>query len=93
MGGGYVDHCPYCLWSKHVDDKIPGDRTSSCKGLMEPIGVIQKNGKLRIVYRCTKCGIKRIVDTAPEDNFEKILALSQNPVKIPNSVEFFAHPC
>ncbi|MEK7129489.1 MAG: RNHCP domain-containing protein, partial [Patescibacteria group bacterium] len=30
MGGRYNNHCPSCLWSKHVDDKIPGDRASDC---------------------------------------------------------------
>ena len=26
------DHCPYCLYSKHVDIN-PGDRNNNCKGL------------------------------------------------------------
>ena len=31
---GYTarDHCPYCLYSKHVDIN-PGDRQNTCKGL------------------------------------------------------------
>ena len=32
------DHCPYCLYSKHVDIN-PGDRMNECKGLLEPIGI------------------------------------------------------
>ena len=28
--GHYRNHCPYCLWSLHVDD-LPGDRASSCR--------------------------------------------------------------
>jgi len=24
------NHCPYCLFSKHLDDKFPGDRLSEC---------------------------------------------------------------
>ncbi|MCD6225944.1 RNHCP domain-containing protein [bacterium] len=81
MGGRYVDHCPQCLWSKHVDEKTPGDRASLCGGLMEPIGVIQKHGRWRITYRCLKCGIERIVDTAPGDNFVEIIRLSQIPLQ------------
>ena len=27
------DHCPYCLYSKHVDIN-PGDRSNECKGLL-----------------------------------------------------------
>lgn len=34
--GSYRNHCPNCLYSLHLDMK-PGDRKSSCKGLMKPI--------------------------------------------------------
>ncbi|HYC79501.1 MAG TPA: RNHCP domain-containing protein, partial [Candidatus Binatia bacterium] len=36
-GNGYTNHCPNCLYSKHVDNN-PGDRLNKCHGLMEPIG-------------------------------------------------------
>ena len=32
------DHCPHCLYSKHVDI-MPGDRLNQCQGLMQPIGI------------------------------------------------------
>ena len=32
------DHCPHCLYSKHVDI-MPGDRANTCLGLMSPIGI------------------------------------------------------
>ena len=32
------DHCPFCLFSKHVDI-LPGDRSNTCKGLLKPISV------------------------------------------------------
>ena len=32
------DHCPYCLYSKHVDI-MPGDRLNNCHGLLKPIGL------------------------------------------------------
>jgi len=35
-GTGYTDHCPECLWSKHVDVN-PGDREAECGGLMEHV--------------------------------------------------------
>ena len=25
------NHCPFCLWSRHVDYLKPGDRMSACK--------------------------------------------------------------
>ena len=45
MGGRYNNHCPKCLWSKHVDDKVPGDRASTCQQLMQPVGIL-KGGKI-----------------------------------------------
>ncbi|HLL91284.1 MAG TPA: RNHCP domain-containing protein, partial [Tepidisphaeraceae bacterium] len=37
-GNGYTNHCPGCLWSRHVDVN-PGDRAAACGGLMEPVAV------------------------------------------------------
>lgn len=54
-GDGYTDHCPKCLWGKHVDREIPGDRASECRGLMKPTEVAYLSGKFKIHYKCTKC--------------------------------------
>ena len=43
------DHCPYCLYSLHIDH-IPGDRKNKCLGLMKPIALKHKNGKIQIEY-------------------------------------------
>lgn len=55
--GTYRDHCPTCLYSRHLDRDGPGDRLSSCFGLLKPIAIDQ-NGKkgFVIVYSCVKCG-------------------------------------
>lgn len=79
-GGRYHNHCPRCLWSRHLDDKIPGDRSSKCQALMEPVGVTPKKGKLRIVHRCAGCQKNTVVDSAPEDDFDLIIELSQHPL-------------
>jgi len=79
-GGRYNNHCPNCLWSKHLDDQIPGDRASKCKSLMKPIGIIQKNGKWRIVHQCLGCKKKTTVDSSPKDNVNLIIKLSQSPL-------------
>jgi Zn finger protein HypA/HybF involved in hydrogenase expression len=73
VGNGYTNHCPQCLWSKHVD-VFPGDRAESCGGLMEPIGQEMANGEHDILYRCTKCGIERRNKVAADDNRD-ILAI------------------
>jgi ribosomal protein L37AE/L43A len=66
-GNGYTDHCPLCLWSKHVDN-FPGDRQNSCGGLMEPIGLTRKRGEWKIIYRCQACGQEKIVKAVSKDN-------------------------
>ncbi|SDZ64699.1 RNHCP domain-containing protein [Evansella caseinilytica] len=54
--GSYRNHCPYCLYSKHLDDK-PGDRKSACQGLMMPIDIVYNPKKgYQIVHQCVSCG-------------------------------------
>lgn len=74
-GQGYTDHCPKCLWSKHLDIN-PGDRLADCGGLMKPRGVEAQNKEFIIYYQCTKCGYKHRVKSVPQDNFDEILNLS-----------------
>lgn len=79
VGNGFTNHCPHCLWSKHVDIN-PGDRESICKGLMEPIGVEVYNNAYRILHQCVICKHRRKNKTTPEDDFESILRLSNVPI-------------
>lgn len=76
-GTGYTNHCPNCLWSKHVDKEVPGDRQSECLGMMEPARLEIKNQKYMIIHRCLKCGKTIKNKTSPDDNFEKILQISR----------------
>jgi hypothetical protein len=79
-GSGYTDHCPNCLYSKHVDIN-PGDRASNCGGLMKPIGVqVLEPGRYKIHYKCQKCGYKHKVKSDKDDNFDLILSLSAIPI-------------
>ncbi len=74
-GTGYTNHCPNCLWSLHVDEEVPGDRVSNCKGLMEPIRVEIESGEYILIHKCQKC--KKVIKnkTSQEDNFEETLKL------------------
>ena len=73
-GGSYRNHCPFCLYSKHVDSDLPGDRANNCQGLMEPVGVItRRTGEYVLVHRCTGCGFERRNRIAGDDDFAKIL--------------------
>lgn len=69
------DHCPYCLYSKHVDIN-PGDRSNSCKGLLKPIGVEKFKDTYKIIYKCIKCGKIHKNIAATDDNFNEIINLS-----------------
>lgn len=82
-GGSYRNHCPYCLYSKHVDSEIPGDRANTCGGLMEAIGVFQRRtGEYVLIHRCEKCHFERYNRIAGDDDFEKITKLARLPAII-----------
>lgn len=79
-GTGYTDHCPKCLFSKHVDIN-PGDRKCDCKGLMEPISAEKRSGEYIIYYKCQKCDKNHRIKTVKTDNIKKIIELSTMPRK------------
>lgn len=80
IGNGYTNHCPECLWSKHVDI-APGDRANTCGGMMEPIKV-EKNGREYIViHKCSVCGFEKPNKVQKEDNFEMIVQISAESFK------------
>ncbi len=69
------DHCPYCLYSKHVDIN-PGDRMNECKGLLEPIGIEKFKDTYKIIYKCKKCNQMHKNIIANDDNMKLIIELS-----------------
>lgn len=78
VGNGYTDHCPYCLWGKHVDLDIPGDRASTCYGLLKPTRVIFEKDKYRIYYSCLKCSHRFRVWADNNDSKDLLLSLVTN---------------
>jgi hypothetical protein len=80
-GTGYTNHCPYCLYSKHVDQLTPGDRQSPCQSLMKPLGLQIKSSQSILFHQCLQCHKITRNKTAPNDNQEKLLKLSQTPLK------------
>lgn len=84
---GYTsrNHCPFCLWSLHVD-MLPGDRANPCGGKLRPIGVRcdAKKGYI-LISRCEKCGEIRRCKTAHQakvqpDNLELIISLTAGEI-------------
>jgi hypothetical protein len=86
---GYVDsstacsgvcnrnHCPYCLWSRHLDLHAAGDRLSACKAGMQPIGLTFKrsakkycpgHGELMLVHLCVECSRLSVNRLAADDH-------------------------
>ncbi len=77
LGDGYTNHCPNCLWSRHVDNN-PGDRAATCGGMMRPISVETSGGQYIITHKCEVCG-KTIRQRATDaDNMDAIIALAAN---------------
>lgn len=77
------NHCPLCLWSLHVDEK-PGDRRSTCRSLMEPIGVwVKRDGEWAIIHRCTVCGTLRTNRVAGDDSPWAMMSLAAKPLARP----------
>lgn len=81
LGYSSRDHCPNCLYSKHVD-KNPGDRAEECHGALEPVSVELNSKKgYVIIYKCKKCGQIRKNVSAKDDNMTKIIKLTANPIE------------
>jgi len=76
-GNGYTNHCPQCLYSKHVDND-PGDRANPCHGLMVPVRIEGTADAYRIVHRCVKCSFEKRNDVAAEDSMEAVVQIARN---------------
>jgi len=78
-GTHFRNHCPFCLFSSHVDICI-GDRRSRCRGLMEPIGIwAGKKKEWSIIHRCVKCGIIKTNRIAGDDSELLLVLLATKP--------------
>lgn len=81
------NHCPYCLWTRHVDWQRPGDRMSACKGRMQPVGLALKrnrnkykydSGELMVIHACQECSHVSLNRIAADDSAETLLAIFEN---------------
>ncbi len=77
------NHCPNCLWSRHLDDE-PGDRGAECGAAMEPIAItVRGSGEWVLVHRCTSCEELHLNRTAGDDNSLALLRLATRPLALP----------
>lgn len=64
------NHCPFCLYSKHLDKDFPWDRLSTCEAMMKPVDIDNKKNKWWMIkHKCTKCWKEILNKIAPDDNF------------------------
>lgn len=86
------NHCPYCLWSRHLDLHKAGDRMAACKGLMEPIALTLKKvykkyhsepvGELMLVHCCQDCQHLSINRIAADDDMDEIIAVYRSSFRL-----------
>lgn len=85
------NHCPYCLYSRHVDWQEAGDRLSPCKGSMRPVGLTLKRvkkkygpqlGEVMLIHRCESCGQLSYNRIAADDDLEKLNELLASANKL-----------
>jgi hypothetical protein len=83
-GTAHRNHCPNCLWSRHVDADTPGDRESDCGALMEPIAItVRGDGEWVLVHRCSGCDELGLNRSAGDDNALLLLRLAVKPLAQP----------
>lgn len=86
-GGRHRNHCPHCLYSRHVDVTI-GDRASACRSAMAPIARFERpNGEPVMVHRCLGCGFERHNRVAADDNWALYESLPIVAPRLGTSVE------
>jgi hypothetical protein len=82
------NHCPYCLWSQHLDLFKAGDRLAACKASMRPVGLTLKRvcnkyasvavGELMLVHQCVECDHVSINRIAADDIAEAIMEVYES---------------
>jgi len=86
------NHCPYCLWSRHLDLYVAGDRLSACKAPMQPVALTSKRsrnkysrrrGELMLVHLCAECGDVSINRIAADDDAGILLEVFEGSLTLP----------
>ncbi len=86
QNGSVRNHCPACLWSRHVD-VFPGDRASDCGGPMRPVGAEHsaKKGWV-LLHRCEACGFKgrnkaALDDPQQSDSYDELIRVASGDAR------------
>jgi hypothetical protein len=86
------NHCPYCLWSRHMDLFEAGDRLAACKASMQPLGLALKQtrkkygslaqGELMLVHHCTACQRVSLNRIAADDDSQSLFEIFERSLAI-----------
>lgn len=85
------NHCPRCLWSRHMDI-TPGDRASDCLSRMRPIGLTVKKvarkygsqtGELMVIHACAGCDKVSINRIAADDDAQVLWQIFTGSLNLP----------
>ena len=97
------NHCPYCLWSCHLDLYAAGDRLSACKAMMKPIGLTMKKGRnkyrlesggeLMLVHECVECHAISINRIAADDDAEIVITVFQESLVLHHLIQTLCYHC
>jgi hypothetical protein len=83
-GTQHRNHCPSCLFSRHLDLRTPGDRAAECGARMEPIAVsVRGDGEWVLIHRCTGCDALSANRTAGDDNPLPLVRIAVGPLAQP----------
>jgi hypothetical protein len=90
------NHCPYCLWSCHLDLFAAGDRLAACKAPMKPIGLTMKKGRnkyqpeprgeLMLIHECVDCKTLSINRIAADDDAATVMAVFEKSFNLNHQV-------
>lgn len=85
------NHCPYCLYSRHLDLNRAGDRLAACKEKMRPVALALKQthkkygynqGELMLVHQCLECNRISINRIAADDDAEMIISIFRSSLTL-----------
>ena len=96
------NHCPYCLWSSHLDLFASGDRLSACKGAMKPIGLTMKksrnkyraesHGELMLIHQCVDCTTISINRIAADDDAHTVIMVFRESLGFQHELILLCQP-
>ena len=95
------NHCPYCLWSCHLDLYAAGDRLSACKAKMRPIGLTMKRGRnkyrpesrgeLMLIHECMDCRTISINRIAADDDAETVIFVFRESLAVHHQIKIMCN--